>query len=165
MTRRSGSLDQSVTIRRELFPPPNSDFEPLWDLHGVEVRGKPFKLDTRRYVELEKVGRLSFIVAREPHFDMPIGYSCGHVYRDMNFDEVVAHDGLWFVQPDWRGRGIGRVLKEKNLAVLKSLGATRVYELVRNAYNHPKLMADLGYEIWGTRWTKNLTASRGSSGS
>lgn len=138
----------------------SAEFNELFDAHGMEVRGKPFKLDYRRYVELEREGRLIFIVARR--FSVLIGYSCGHWYRDMNFNERVGHDGLWFVHPEFRGQGIGQRLKLAMHAQLAKAGAVVVYDHIRNAYNHPKLMADIGYEIWGSRWAKRL--SRGGSG-
>src|SRR5712671_2729861 len=99
-----------VTYGKELFPLPKSEFKTLFHDHGMEVRGKPFDLDFKRYqiIELEK--RLVWIVARSKT-TQPIGYACSFWYRDLHFDERVATDDLWFVRKDFRDRGVGEKLK------------------------------------------------------
>lgn len=144
-----------VTFGPEIFPAPRSyEFGPLFAMHANEVRGQPFKLDYKRFEELERKGRLVWIVARDAN--QPIGYACAFWYRDLHFDERVGAEDLWFVLPIFRGRGIGRRLKVIEHEWLKANGCVRVYDNIRNAYDHPKLMAELGYEPWGTRWTKTF---------
>lgn len=146
-----------VTFLPEIFPPPRSyEFAPLLAQHANEVRGRPFKLDYGRYDELERKGRLVWVVGRESLANEVVGYVCAWWYRDIHFDERVGAEDLWFVLPVMRGKGIGRRLKEIEHEWLRASGCVRVYDNVRNAYDHPKLMAEMGYEIWGTRWTKML---------
>jgi hypothetical protein len=151
---------QGVTYAKETFPQlgsgPNTgtEFSELFQAHGIEVRGKPFDLDFRRYHQIETEGRLVWIVARSG--GVPIGYACSFWYRDLHFDERVAADDLWFVHKDYRCKGIGESLKERCHADLKSQGVVKIYDTIRAAYNHPGLMSDLGFEFWGHRWRKTL---------
>jgi GNAT superfamily N-acetyltransferase len=145
-----------VRYAKEIFPQPKSAFSDLFRQHGMQVRGKPFELDFKRYHAIEFEGRLVWIVVRSTVLGRPLGYACSFWYRDLHFDERVAADDLWFVQPEFRCRGIGRVLKTMCHAELKKHGVSRIYETVRAAYNHPMLMQDLGFERWGTRWQKKL---------
>jgi GNAT superfamily N-acetyltransferase len=145
-----------VRYQKEIFPQPKSDFNDLFRQHGMQVRGKPFVLDFKRYHTIEFEGRLVWIVARSIDTGWPLGYACSFWYRDLHFDERVAADDLWFVQPELRRRGIGRVLKTMCHAELKKQGVSRIYETVRASYNHETLMQDLGFDRWGARWMKKL---------
>ena len=151
---------QGVTYAKETFPQLGSaegtgtEFAELFKVHGLEVRGKPFDLDFRRYHIIEFEGRLVWIVAREN--SVPIGYACSFWYRDLHFNERVAADDLWFVHKDFRGKGVGESLKERCHVELKKQGVVKIYDTIRESYNHPVLMSDLGFRLWGHRWQKTL---------
>lgn len=147
-----------MTMKRETWPiycgPYWDKWVALWDAHGREVRGKPFALAHERYIALERERRLVLIVARDTN-NNPVGYSCHHWYRDLNFDEKCGHDGLWYVAPAFRKQGIGRLLKQVGHEELKRMGVDQVYDLIRA--NGPwQVMESLGYAEWGTRWTKKI---------
>jgi hypothetical protein len=149
-----------VSYAKEAFPQLGSghgtgtEFAELFRAHGIEVRGKPFNLDFRRYHMIEFEGRLVWIVAR--FASAPIGYACSFWYRDLHFNERVAADDLWFVHEDYRRKHVGETLKVLCHEELKKQGVVRVYDTIRSAYNHPGLMDDLGFKIWGSRWTREL---------
>ena len=145
-----------VTYEQEAFPGPVSKFNRLFDLHGIEVRGKPFDLDFRRYRQIQMERRLVWIVARAIETQEPIGYACSFWYRDLHFDERVAADDLWFVDPSFRFTGVGKTVKVMCHAELKKAGVVWIGDDIRAAYDHPNLMKDLGFERWGTRWKKTL---------
>lgn len=166
LTARLGSGDP-IKIGREIFPPPHSDFTELFDEHGKEVRGKPFRLDFKRYAELEFQGRLVWIVARERTYRLPVGYACSYWYRDLHFDERCAADDLWYVLPQYRRQGAGRRLKEAAHAELEKAGVTRIGDNIReNADGEDgglwRLMEDMGFECWGRRWIKTFPGGSGS---
>jgi GNAT superfamily N-acetyltransferase len=165
-TKHSGSVDP-IKIGREIFPPPVSDFAPLFEAHGIEVRGQPFQLDFKRYNQLEFEGRLVWVVAR--HRDMipwrdriPVGYSCHYWYRDLHFDERCATDDLWYVSKEYRGRGIGRRLKEMGHEILEKAGVTRIGDNIRDGAVSADQMAELGFEPWGTRWIRTFPGGSGN---
>jgi hypothetical protein len=146
-----------VTYEQEAFPGPVSKFNRLFDLHGIEVRGKPFNLDYPRYKQIEREGRLVWIVARSIETQVPVGYACAHWYRDLNFDERVAADGLWYVNKSCRRLGIGKTVKTICHEELKKQGVVRVYDTIRAVgFRHATLMRDLGFEPAAIRWTKEL---------
>jgi len=145
-----------VRYQMEIFPQPKSDFTPLFDLHGREVRGKPFDLDFRRYHQLEFEKRLVWIVARSIEPNQPIGYSCHYWYRDLHYNERVGADDLWFVDRRGRGLGIGERLKLIGHDELRKCGVVETGDNIRSAFDHPNLMNDLGFNHWGTRWKKRL---------
>ncbi len=145
-----------VRYQKEIFPGPKSEFARLFDLHGREVRGKPFNLDFKRYHQIEFDKRLVWIVARSMETGVPIGYACSFWYRDLHFDERVAADDLWFVQKEFRRSGVGKTVKVMCHTELAKAGVVRICDSIRGAYNHPTLMQDIGFEKWGTRWTKNV---------
>ena len=151
--------DLELTFRKEDFPRVvNRDsFGPLFHGHGMEVRGKPFELDYKRYYQIEAEGRLVWIVASTVDHGprlTPIGYACSFWYRDLHFDERVAADDLWFVRKDFRGSGVGKTVKLMCHAELKKQGVVRIYDAIRSDYNHPTLMQELEFEVWGRRWVK-----------
>ena len=145
-----------VRYQKEIFPGPKSEFSHLFDLHGREVRGKPFNLDFKRYHQIEFEKRLVWIVARSIETRAPVGYACSHWYRDMNFNERVAADGLWFVQREFRRSGIGKTVKMMCHTELEKAGVTRIYDNIRKEFKHLTVLQDVGFDLWGTRWVKLL---------
>jgi hypothetical protein len=145
-----------IRYQKEIFPGPKSEFTRLFDLHSMEVRGKTFDLDFRRYHQLEFERRLVWIVARSVETHEPIGYSCSFWYRDLHFDERVAADDLWFVQKEFRRSGVGKTVKVKCHEELAKLGVVRIYDSIRMSFRHQILMRDLGMEPTGVRWMKEL---------
>jgi len=151
---------EPVTYRKEEFPRVvNRDsFGPLFRDHGIEVRGKPFELDYKRYYQIEAEGRLVWIVASTvghgPHLT-PIGYACSFWYRDLHFNERVAADDLWFVRKDYRGSGVGKTVKLMCHAELKKQGVVTIYDTIRAVgFRHGTLMKELDFEPYGIRWKK-----------
>jgi len=143
-----------VRYQKEIFPGPKSEFARLFDLHGREVRGKPFNIDFKRYHQIEFEKRLVWIVARSIETSEPIGYACSSWCRDLNFDERVAYDGLWFVQREFRRSGIGKTIKAMCHTELANVGVVRIYDNIRMTYSHQVLMRDLGFEPGRIGWIK-----------
>lgn len=145
-----------VRYEKSIFPGPGSEFNRLFDLHGLEVQGKPFDLDFRRYHQIEFEKRLVWIVARSIETNAPLGYACSYWYRDLHFDERVAADDLWFVLKAERGRGIGKALKVMCHQELEKAGVVRIYDSIRATGIRQTLMDSLDFEPWGIRWLKEL---------
>lgn len=152
LPRAEGAPD--VKISKESFPAPTDLFwyqwPPLWAAHGIEVRGRPLNIEPHRYRQIEIDGRLVWIVARDDAGD-PIGYSCHWVYRDMAFGDTVGSDGIWYVKPEWRAKGIGVHLKKIGLQEVWDKGAVASYDLIRR-HGPDTVLLKLGYQVWGTRW-------------
>lgn len=142
-----------LVINREQFPT-GSEFEPLWEKHGIEVVGKPMDLNIAEYQRIEDQNRLIWIVARvDGH---PVGYSGHVIYYDRHFkSDKIAADDIWYVKPEFRKKGLGKALKRVGLSSLKEEGVTRTYDLIRHT-KHSHTMESLGYTRWGTRWLLNL---------
>lgn len=139
----------------EEFPDrPGTEWQPLFDAEGREIRGYPMQFDWLRYAKMASDKRLVFVATRLGN--APIGYCAGFVFRDLHWDERVAADDIWYVKPEYRCQGLGEGMKKALHENLKKLGANRVYDLTRNDYYHPVLMSDLCYTIWGTRWVRNI---------
>lgn len=145
----------TYTVAIEDFPyGPNSEWQPLFDAEGMEIRGEMMRLDWLRYGHIKSDNRLAFAAGRLD--GNPVGYAAGYVFHDLHWGDRVATDDIWYVKPEHRCGGLGEALKSVLHAELKRLGAVRVYELTRNEYYHPTLMSDLRYRIWGTRWVREL---------
>lgn len=137
----------------------------MFESHGIEARSKPLDLNWDRYAAIEREGRLVWVVARSGGAGLPLGYSCHWSYRDMHFHEIVAVDDMWYVMPHVRRHGIGRELKNIGHAALRKAGAVKVYDAIRTSGPDIVMMQKLGYELWGYRWVKDLSAiGRDSSG-
>lgn len=148
---------RDVMYNKEPFPRnPVSEFQPLFDAEGVEIRGEPMLINWRRYSDIHQSGRLVFITARDRYTNKPVGYCCGYLFVDLHWNETIACDDIWYVDPDWRQNGIGSLLKKLMHDTLKGLGATKVYELTRQEFQHDAIMIGSGYKVWGVRWVKKL---------
>lgn len=153
-----------VELRAEVFPPPlasvkdlpDSPFKRLFDKHAMEVAGRPFKLDYQRYYNIEIEERLVWIAAYDLDDQSPIGYSGHIIYSDLHFCELMAVDDLWFVLPEFRNRGIGLSLKQMGHRILKERGCVRVWDNIRDEFDHPNLMANIGFRRKAIRWVKDL---------
>ncbi len=145
-----------IRFGTEIFPGPVSAFNRLFFHHGLEVRGRPFELDFKRYHQLEFEKRLIWIVARWTKSSIPLGYSCHFWYRDLHFNERVGSDDLWFVDHRVRALGIGFTLKLIGHDELRKHGVVKTSDNIRATFRHNKLMNDLGFEKWGNRWQTRL---------
>lgn len=142
-------------IQTEDFPvSPGSEWQPLFDAEGVEIRGYPMNFDWNRYKHMQLDGRLIFVTARYDGY--PAGYCSGYVFRDLHWETRNGCDDIWFVKQEHRCQGLGHDMKIRLHRELRKIGATKVYELTRNDYYHPILMSHIGYRIWGTRWVRDL---------
>jgi hypothetical protein len=47
-------------------------------------------------------------------------------------------------------------LKQMGHERLQYFRARRTSDNIRESFNHPNLMKELGFEIWGCRWVKTL---------
>ena len=148
-----------VIFRTEPFPLVGeyrpTEFSPLFDAEGKEIRGKALLLNWRRYRQIQQDDRLAFISARLEN-GRPIGYASGYVYIDLHWSTRVACDDLWYVVPEWRGKGVGCMLKFYLHDDLRKRGADSVQETIRAEFDHPQLMASCGYELVGHKWSKRL---------
>jgi hypothetical protein len=154
MMLQSGPKTEKIRFAREVFPGVISSFNRLFFQHGLEVRGRPFELDFKRYHQLEFEKRLIWIVARWAKSNAPLGYSCHYWYRDLHYNERVGADDLWFVDRRVRGMGIGADLKWIGHDELCKAGAIKTSDNIRGTFHHGTLMRDLGFEPWGIRWQK-----------
>lgn len=148
-----------ATLLQEKFPNPAERelFKPLWDAHGVEVSGVPFRLKYDRYEQIDREGRLIWIVSRETVGGPVIGYSCHWWYLDMHWeDRIVGVDDLWYVVPHWRNAGVGGHMKKLGLDLLRSVGAIETSDAIRFSGTNAGLMTGMGYVPWGLRWKKRL---------
>ena len=153
--------ERHIRIQDEVFPPPlrQGEFATLFKMHGLEVAGRPFDLDYRRYFQLEADGRLVFVVARDDHAGPTapaVGYSCHFWYRDLHFNERVGADDLWFVAPRYRKRGIGACLKLWGHELMRYRGCVRIRDVIRDEFDHPDLMRKIGFARRATQWTRDL---------
>ncbi len=147
----------TVKYRLEKFPHGDKYFEFMFSEHGREVRGKPLKLDFMRYQQIEREKRLVWVVARSIEFNRPIGYSLHYWYTDLHdCGERIGTDDLWYVGNDFRGKGVGRMLKHMGHAELQRQGVVRTSDNIRSSFEHDTLMSNLGFQEWGVRWMKSL---------
>lgn len=144
----------SASLSREDWPKDTAEFDDMFVRHGIEVRGKPFDIDWERIAQMQRQGRLVWIVARSD-FGLPIGYQLSFWYRNLHWNEIEATDDMWFVVMSARRNGVGAALKALAHNELKRHGAVRVYDNVRHT-EQSRLMGQCGFDVWGTRWVKTL---------
>src|SRR6266436_7172842 len=148
---------ETVKYGLEKFPEPGGEFRDLFSAHGREVRGKSLQLDFHRYYQIEREKRLVWVVARSIETNKPIGYSLHYWYRDLHyFADVVGADDLWFVDPPYRGSGVGRMVKLLGHAELQKAGCVRISDNIRMGGVSHKYMRDLGFVPYGFKWQKDL---------
>jgi len=148
---------ETIRYGREIFPGAESEFNRLFNNHGVEARNRVFLLDFKRLHQIEFEKRLVWMVARTVEMGKPVGYSLHYWYFDMHYrNDKVAVDDLWYVDPEFRRKGIGRMVKMMGHAELAKQGVTRVSDTIRMSYGHNLLMRDIGFEPAGIRWLKDL---------
>lgn len=99
----------------------------LLNRHCAEVStepGEPLSLNSERYLGIDAVGGL--ITLGLFSVRKLVGYSVNIVGRHMNYDLVVCANSLFYVAPEYRGKGYGAELMDETRREARSRGCDRM---------------------------------------
>lgn len=121
----------------------------------VQVRDDAFVANWRRYIELN-VGII--LLARDQDTGRPIGVLSGYVVPSDRSGQMVAQETWFYVTPEARGQGVGRVLATVFEAAARDRGAVWVsLGHLHHLQGSEKLFEKLGYKPFESTWFKVLS--------
>lgn len=142
-----------ITYQRErfdLYAPDFARWMELFQAHADELRKfgvLQLNIDSERYLDLQRENRLFLFGARVD--GVLQGYSSYFTHRHLHYRHVwVGQDDAQFVVPELRRLGIGRQLRELNMAAMKEAGVKFVTARDKYEHEHDESLSEMGFVLW-----------------
>jgi GNAT superfamily N-acetyltransferase len=135
-----------------------SEISPLLSAHHDEVqpyKDIAFEPDFESYLQAQSVGAIRLFTCRSD--GRLRGYSLFFVRRSLHAkSSLQAAQDLIYLDPELRGRGIGRDFILWCDEQMKAMGVQVVYQHLKASHNHGPLLEKLGYEILDHIYARRL---------
>ncbi|WP_161596261.1 GNAT family N-acetyltransferase [Rhodanobacter glycinis] len=131
----------------------------LWVKHWEEVAVHQdvisLNVDYDQYDRQDAYGALYIIVAR--HKGEIVGYWAGLIRAHLHYaDSLTAYTDVYFVEKEYRKRGVGQDLFAFVEKMLKARGVQRIFTATKLHLNHSALFKAAGYNETEIVFTKLL---------
>jgi GNAT superfamily N-acetyltransferase len=149
-----------ITYQEESFKDFIVEFDALLKPHMAEINvserlGFKFKPDYNKYVKLQELGILVVVTCR--HHKRLIGYTVFGISPNIRYGDCnLAKEDLYYIVPEYRGKGIGKKLFIETEKVLKDKGANQIIFTTKTYSDNSHIFEKLGYEFFEKLFTKRI---------
>lgn len=137
-------MDFSRERVRDVLP----ELAELTAKHYLEIalyQDIPLDPDFERYYQVEDMGHLALFVARDE--GKIVGYSVFYLDQSIQYrSSYQANQDLLYLDPSYRGKGLGRDFLKWIDEQLEALGVQVVFHHTKIAHDFSPLLEDLGYQ-------------------
>ena len=136
------------------------EFDMLLKPHMAEINisqklGFKFEVDYDKYVKLQDVGVLTVITCRDN--EKLIGYCVMSVMQHIRYMSCkLAKEDLYYIVPEYRGKGLGKQLFIETEKVLKEQGVNQIIFTTKTYSDNSHIFKKLGYEFFEKLFTKRI---------
>jgi len=149
-----------ITYQEEKLQEFLSEFNALLEPHMAEINvsqrlGFEFKPDYVRYIKLQELGTFVVITCRDN--DKLIGYCVMGVMPHFRYQTCkIAKEDLYYIVPEYRGKGLGKQLFIETEKVLKERGVNQIIFTTKTYSDNSHIFDKLGYEFFEKAFTKRI---------
>ncbi len=149
-----------ITYQEESFKDFIVEFGLLLKPHMTEINvsqrlGFEFKPNYDKYVKLQEIGILVVVTCRDN--GKLIGYSVFGITEHIRYPSCkLAKEDLYYIIPEYRGKGLGKRLFVETEKVLKKHGANQIIFTTKVYSDNSHIFKGLGYEFFEKSFTKRI---------
>ena len=136
------------------------EFDKLLKPHMAEINvtqrlGFEFKTDYDKYVRMQDAGALTVVTCRDN--EKLIGYCVMSVMQHIRYMSCkLAKEDLYYIVPEYRGKGLGKQLFIETEKVLKEQGVNQIIFTTKTYSDNSHIFEKLGYEFFEKLFTKRI---------
>ena len=150
-----------VTYQEEQLKNFIVEFSQLLKPHMAEINvterlGFEFKPDYFRYVKLQEAGVILVVTCRDD--GKLIGYCVFSVTQHIRYQSCkIATEDLYYIVPEYRGKGLGKQLFIETENILKDKGVNQVVFSTKTYSDNSHIFEKLGYKLFEKHFTKRIS--------
>lgn len=149
-----------ITYQEEKLSEFLPEFKELLEPHMAEINvsqrlGFEFKPDYPRYIKLQEVGAFIVIACRDD--EKLIGYCVMGISPHIRYQTCkIAKEDLYYIIPEYRGKGLGKQLFIETEKILKQHGVNQIIFTTKTYSDNSHIFTKLGYEFFEKAFTKRI---------
>lgn len=150
----------SITYQKEHLKDFIGEFSELLEPHMTEINvsqrlGFTFKPDYARYIKMQEAGVFVVVTCRDDK--KLIGYTVFGVMPNIRYSDCkIAKEDLYYILPEYRGKGLGKKLFVVTEEVLKEKGVNQIIFTTKVYKDYSHIFEKLGYEFYEKAFTKRI---------
>lgn len=107
---------------------------------------RPLDPDYDQYIVLNDLGSIRMFTARED--GKLIAYAVFYIANNLHYKTwKYASSDIYYLDPEYRNKGLGKTFFEETEAWLKSLGVNNIVVQDKTHHSHEKFFKYLGYNV------------------
>lgn len=136
------------------------DIKPILNKHWEELANnkeiRPLAVDFDKYIKLNQLGTMKLFTARDENTKL-IGYFTFYISNNLHYkDWKYASCDVYYLDPSYRSKGIGKEFVSEMENWLRSLGVKSVVTQDKVTHSHAKFWNKLGYNLVEQTYEKVL---------
>lgn len=150
----------AITYQRENLKDFIGEFSELLEPHMNEINvsqrlGFSFKPDYAKYIKMQEAGVFVVVTCRDDK--KLIGYTVFGISPHIRYEKCkIAKEDLYYIKPEYRGRGLGKTLFVVTEEVLKDVGVNQVIFTTKVYSDNSHIFEKLGYQFYEKAFTKRI---------
>ena len=150
----------AITYQKESIKNFIGEFSELLEPHMAEINmsqklGFEFNPDYKRYVKLDEAGVFVAVTCRDD--GKLIGYCVFSIFPHIRYQACkFAKEDLYYIKPEYRGRGLGKTLFIVTEEALKDAGVNQVVFSTKTYQDYSPVFESLGYQFFEKNFTKRI---------
>lgn len=128
----------------------------MTEINMSQKLGFEFNPDYKRYIKLDEAGMFVIITCRDE--GKLIGYCIFSMFPHIRYQSCkFAIEDLYYIKPEYRGKGLGKKLFIVTEEALKEKGVNQVVFSTKTYQDYSKVFESLGYQFFEKNFTKRIS--------
>jgi GNAT superfamily N-acetyltransferase len=149
-----------ITYQEEQLKDFILEFDALLIPHMIEISmpkryGFELKPNYLQYIKMQEFGTTIVLTCRSDK--ELVGYAVFNIFYSIRYPDCkMAKEDLYYIKPEFRGKGLGKQLFIETEKVLKEKGANQIIFTTKTYKDYSHIFESLGYEFYEKQFSKKV---------